>query len=277
MSTDDRSLSFPKLGESNYEQWRGDMQALLMQKGVWGIINQTSKWPADGVDAQERWDIHHDSAAGLIYNCLERSQQTLVKAFLSEPVKMWEELKKIHQQQNAATRYNALVQFFQIKKGNDESFTSLITCVEDALQKVQATCPADLKLDQFEQELSAMVLLQSLPDDYRQLWSTLLHTKSVKFSEIKSALIQEQQVNDQPHGSELAMKASSSQKGRRNKTKQPGSNENCSHCGKAGHTRDWCFKLRDEIFKDHVAKEKSAGQPAFSGEKGAVAATTGTF
>lgn len=170
MSTDDKSLSFSKLNDSNYEQWKDDMQALLMQRGVWRIVNESSTCPPDkDSEAKERWHISCDSAAGLIYNCLERSQQTLVKGLLSDPVKMWKELKSIHQKQNATARYNALDQFLNITKDSNESLTSLATRVDEVLQKVQNTHSSALTLTDFEQELAAMVLMHSLPDDYHHL------------------------------------------------------------------------------------------------------------
>ena len=46
------------LGESNYSQWKADMQAALMLKGCWRIVNGSITAPTDASELEE-WQEKH--------------------------------------------------------------------------------------------------------------------------------------------------------------------------------------------------------------------------
>ncbi|CDO69395.1 hypothetical protein BN946_scf184889.g1, partial [Trametes cinnabarina] len=75
--------SFPKLSHRNYQQWRLDMEARLRTLGAMRIVQGTESRPqfTEPLDSGERrelrdYDSRVDAAAGEIWNCVEREQQT---------------------------------------------------------------------------------------------------------------------------------------------------------------------------------------------------------
>ena len=75
--------TFPKLTNRNYQQWRLDMEARLRTLGAMRIVQGTESRPSftPPLDSGERrelrdYDARVDSAAGEIWNCVEREQQT---------------------------------------------------------------------------------------------------------------------------------------------------------------------------------------------------------
>ena len=94
-----KDITFPKLGDNNYAQWKLNMQAVLMTKNAWTITNGTLPQPlAPGnVDWQER----HDLASGLLWLALEPATQAMVQSFLGDAVGMWNELRRLYAQSSA--------------------------------------------------------------------------------------------------------------------------------------------------------------------------------
>ena len=79
--------TFPKLNNHNYQQWKLDMEARLRTLGALRIVQGTESRPAfvSPLDAGERRDLRDfdnrvDLAAGEIWTCVEREQQTHLEA-----------------------------------------------------------------------------------------------------------------------------------------------------------------------------------------------------
>ena len=98
----DKDLHITKLGEHNYPQWRLNMQASLMYKGCWRLVNGTQPRPQPDDDELEDWLDREEKAAGLIWMSIEPSQQALVQAHISDPVQMWATLASLHQIESPA-------------------------------------------------------------------------------------------------------------------------------------------------------------------------------
>ena len=191
-----------RLGESNYSQWKADIQAALMMKGCWRIVDKSIPKPSPGSDKLEDWLEKHDIAAGLIWLTLEQSQKAMVHAHQSDAIKLWEELAKLHAKDSEISRFMAYDELLSIALHENESLSGLISRVEEAVNKVKLLRPATYTLEKLDDELAAMALIRSLPyESYGNFRSSLMLMSDVKFATVKEAFLQEQR-NRQPRAQE---------------------------------------------------------------------------
>ena len=120
--------TFPKLTNRNYQQWRLDMEARLRTLGAMRIVQGTESRPSftPPLDSGERrelrdYDARVDSAAGEIWNCVEREQQTHLEP---SEMTMWRKLESVHMQKRPGTHfntYNALLSSLSKSEGPPSS------------------------------------------------------------------------------------------------------------------------------------------------------------
>ena len=92
-----------KLGDHNYNAWKYEMQAVLMQKGLWLIVSGEESAPKDtNTPAFKEWRSGDMQAAGLIYNLVEPSVHPLIRDFITSGTRMWAALASHYEQDNAA-------------------------------------------------------------------------------------------------------------------------------------------------------------------------------
>ena len=59
-------MKIKPLTNGNYQEWAGEMKALLMQGGLWSVVSGKSSKPAEAA-ALEKWEAKVEKAAGEIY------------------------------------------------------------------------------------------------------------------------------------------------------------------------------------------------------------------
>lgn len=202
---------FPKLTDVNYHTWKFDMQAMLMRNGSWLIVDGKITKPTSPGDAQDTWMIRDMNAAGVIYSYVTEPIQTLIRGNLNSSVDMWNTLKTHFSQDNAASRFLIFDEFFSIAKQPDESLSTVVSHVENGLQKIRSARPSTMTLQTFEEELAIMTLIRALPEEYGNFRSSLLLVPgTLTLKKVKEAFFQEER-NRQPRVSDqIAMKASTS-------------------------------------------------------------------
>ena len=92
-STSDRHIT--PLNESNYQQWKFSMQALLMTKGTcWLVVKGSYPQPEASATAAEKnkWEVANLQAAGLIYNNVPSLIQLFIQDLMDKAKAMWESL-----------------------------------------------------------------------------------------------------------------------------------------------------------------------------------------
>ena len=75
------------LNESNYQQWKFSMQALLMTKGTcWLVVKGSYPQPEASATAAEKnkWEVANLQAAGLIYNNVASSIQPFIQDLIDK-------------------------------------------------------------------------------------------------------------------------------------------------------------------------------------------------
>ena len=157
--------TFPKLTNRNYQQWRLDMEARLRTLGAMRIVQGTESRPSftPPLDSGERrelrdYDARVDSAAGEIWNCVEREQQTHLEAIRDDPEAMWRKLESVHMQKRPGTRFNTYNALLSLSKSEDESLSTLSTRASQ-LKSDMALRPPSFDISKLDDELVLMALI----------------------------------------------------------------------------------------------------------------------
>ena len=166
--------------------------------------------------------------------------QILVREHISDPVKMWDALKKLHEQDNPTAHYLAYHSFLSIQKQENESLKQLTSRVERALHDVRNTHKAELTLDKFEEELACAVLCCALPEKFSSFRSAVLLKPDFGWEALKSSFILE---DDNRRGIEPQASAmhvfTPAQKHSKDIT--------CKFYSIKGHVKATCFKKQNAI------------------------------
>ncbi|KAJ7917831.1 hypothetical protein B0H13DRAFT_1608021, partial [Mycena leptocephala] len=151
MSETAHKLTFPRLNEKNYGTWSGDERAELQRLGVWLIVKGSIDAPTS-TDAEEKrkWLIDCGKAAGSIYASLDTSQRAHVKGIEENPVAMWGALEKVHRQKKPGARFAAYNTLFSIRKEPEETLTTLMGRVDDAISLIKDLRPTGHALDDLD-------------------------------------------------------------------------------------------------------------------------------
>jgi len=120
------------------------MKAYLRVKGLWVLVNDTEAHHKIDIDAQAKWDVKADKAAGELYLAYSVEQRMHIDAIQDDPVKIWTTLASIHLQQRPGAHFNAWNDFFSIRKQPEESVSTLIAQIEDGMSKIQELRPVDI-------------------------------------------------------------------------------------------------------------------------------------
>ena len=119
-SSNSPSMSLPiaaKLGDHNYNAWKYEMQAVLMQKGLWLIVSGEESAPTDTkTPAFKEWRSGDMQAAGLIYNLVEQSVHPLIRDFITSGTRMWAALVSHYEQNNVVLHFLLLDKFLSVFK-----------------------------------------------------------------------------------------------------------------------------------------------------------------
>ncbi|CDO77982.1 hypothetical protein BN946_scf184811.g3 [Trametes cinnabarina] len=145
-------------------------------------------------DSGERRELHDydsrvDAAAGEIWNCIEREQQTHLEAIRDDPGAMWRKLESVHMQKRPGTRFNTYNALLSLSKADDESLSTLSTRASQLKSDMKALCPADFNLSKLDDELVLMVLIRALPAEYNALHQTPLLDDSLTLDKLQDTLV----------------------------------------------------------------------------------------
>ena len=79
---------------------------------------------------------------------------------------MWASLKSIRLQKHPSPIFNAMDAFFSIRFQENESLTSLITGIDNAMYRIQSLFLASFTLADSDRGTQSMALIKALPDNY---------------------------------------------------------------------------------------------------------------
>jgi hypothetical protein len=159
--------NFPKLNDSNYVDWAYLMEAYLIQKDVWDIVNGNIVHPHGSTNSKAVCTFlkkQQVACSAIILN-VEMSQ--LPHTCYDDPKLIWDNLKKVHQACSFATCLSLHHQFLYMQIGKDQTISSWILDVKNTAYRLSGVSVTVLDDD------IILALCEGLPTSYLMLIVTL--------------------------------------------------------------------------------------------------------
>jgi hypothetical protein len=245
--------SFPKLNDSNYEQWKHDMTAWLRKAKVWRVVNGTRTLPtthspptSDKIVEVQKFEDDSDRAAGELMLWIEDGQQRHGKGVEHDPVRIWTQLETAHTSKHPLVCFNAYDDFFSIRMKDREKMQQVAGCVDEARQHIQSLHPDPFTIEDLDKELTVFGMIHALPKEtYAGFMSSLLLLDKLEKATILEAFRNEQSQHDHTEGSDSSEHVLVSKQVAKAATtaSAKASSQPCAVCGRTNHTTEWCFTL----------------------------------
>jgi hypothetical protein len=155
--------SFEKLNESNYADWRYLMEALLVEKDLWDVVDGSETRPAgsDNSKAVRAFVKKQQLARSKIILNIEKSQLPHTRHL--DPKEIWDSLEQVHRARGFATRLALRRWFLYMRKRDDEPMSSWISSVKNAAFHLETAGVSLIDEDVI------LALTEGLPDTYSGL------------------------------------------------------------------------------------------------------------
>lgn len=240
MEFDSNALDFQKLkGSTNYREWKVDVEMLLRDKGLFGIVDGVEATPPATATAEIRnaFSRRADKALSIIYRALDQTIKPLI-VNIKDPVDAWQKLKDTYEPSCKALIGRLLTEFYNAKMTEGETISVYLARLSDLKHQLKnSNCEiADTHY--------AYKMISNLPERFNLIVQQLYQLDDESFTPVKitqSLLAEEGRVlNQSSLGSNLASSSCL------NVTKQkPTSVKNfqgvqCYNCGRYGHVYRLC-------------------------------------
>ncbi|KAH9699247.1 hypothetical protein KPL71_024272 [Citrus sinensis] len=242
-------------GKINFGMWRREVMDALIQIDL-DVVLKNKRHLYD----EEIWDRMNEKACGQIRSCLTKEVKYLVKDEQCA-VTLWRTLEEKYLLKSPENRLHAMSQVFGFRMKPGVSMHDHVSRFEKLL--------ADLKnLDEdIKDEVKAMILLQSRPEQYSHFVTTLIYGKSViVFKDVCTTLtsleIWNNDKNSERASSEAlvsrdwAMEKQKKRGGKNSRSKSRSINiarDECAFCHEKGHWRKDCPKAQKRDGKKPAA------------------------
>jgi hypothetical protein len=235
--------AFEKLNEKNYADWCYMMEALLIEKDLWDVVNGTEVRPAGSVNSKavRAFVKKQQVARAKIILHIEVSQLPHVR--YDDPKEIWENLEQVHRARGFATRLALRRQFLYMQKREDQVMSTWISDVKNAAFRLESSGVAIIDED------IILALTAGLPESYSTFIVALdnLLTDQLTLSNVVTRLLNEELRQSVPSQSSESNEALAVQVRAKNiKKKTPLSEITCFNCGGRGHYQTDCPSLKIE-------------------------------
>jgi gag-polypeptide of LTR copia-type/Domain of unknown function (DUF4219)/GAG-pre-integrase domain len=237
-AADNGSGKFEPLGTSNYATWAVRMKSLLGIKDLWEVV---ANGLPDGASAADRKKDHR--ARDYIALNLADQHLTRVKDDMTAKV-LWDAFKATYQAESTARRMQLRHELASLRKRADETISAYFTracALRDGLAHIGHPTEDDTVLH---------ALLGGLPDAFDMIVRIIVSSneeRDLELDKVHAKLLAEEQrleskAGDTSNGARAMMAKPSGRKVSGKGAKQL----ECWHCGKTGHRRADCLKLKRE-------------------------------
>ncbi|KAF8573341.1 hypothetical protein K439DRAFT_1233390, partial [Ramaria rubella] len=134
------------------------------------------------------WQETKDSAAAIIFLCIDESQRDHVRDCQNNVEMMWDKLRELHQQHKAGPRFSAYNALFNIQKEENESLIEYTGCVSCVMEHIKSLHPLHFGLQQLDEELQSMALICGLPPDCSNFVDSLFLLDKLTLASLRAAL-----------------------------------------------------------------------------------------
>ncbi|CAJ2652104.1 unnamed protein product [Trifolium pratense] len=247
-----------KLNSSNYTLWKTLMEDLLYTKDLYDPIEGESARSKDTSDTD--WKKMNRKAVAIIRQWLDLSVYPHVEAETNAHT-MWNKLKELYERKNVQNKACLIRKLVNMKYKDGESMAEHMSVFQNTVNQLTAT---DIKLDD---ELQALLLLSSLPDNWEVLVVTL--TNSAPSGKLVMSTVKESMLNEEARRKERGLIGSPTQsealvtesrgrsqnknfhkhdKSERRSKSKARKEFTCFYCNREGHIKKYCRLLkRDQL------------------------------
>lgn len=262
-------IELEKLHDSNYATWAVAMEALLVTKGLWDVVEGEPKPTASTAAKVAAWDAKNRQARAEIILQIDPSQYAHIQSE-KDAAEVWATLKMVHQSRGFATRMSLRRKFLTMTKDPRTSMSSWIAIVrglafelekiEDEYHGLKVTTTDDAKLinRQTRDEDVILVLTMGLPKEYDHFVTTLDATprNDLTLEYVVGRLLNEESRQLSAHPEKPAGAAFIAAK-----TPRPIEEITCFNCGAKGHYQANCPKTPNPARNVTVTGGRSTSVP----------------
>lgn len=179
------NTTISKLNGKNYSSWATDIKFLLIERGLWKVVNQDEKPPTDLVEAKT-FNDKCDRALSTIYLNIEEEYKRLIKSETS-PVKAWETLKVYFEPDDRVQHQLIFNELLECKPNRNEGYAIYFSKVKELLGRLDAIKhPMDADRAIFH-------VLRFLPDSFASLVQHIMSWPATDFNlnKVEAAILAE--------------------------------------------------------------------------------------
>jgi hypothetical protein len=250
------SVKIKPLGKENFDTWKIQIEALLINNDSWKYVNGTIPKPKEPPEAVTTWESNDAKArSDLILTICPSELKQIKNCPTSKDI--WNKLHSFYQSQGPARKAMLLKTLILLKMKNGEDMRDHIRNFFDVVDKLE-----EMELCIIN-DLLAILLLYSIPDEYETFRIAIeTQEKLPQLEALKIKLLEEYEaikrnskenvsdamfINKNPGRSSQPKKSEDSKKTERFKFA-------CHTCGKIGHMAKDC---RSKLFKPKNPKKRN--------------------
>ena len=220
-------IRYPILNGTNYIHWKFRMEYNLRSRKLWTIVSGDRERPSTSPEDKE-WEELDEEARQIIVMTVDDRQN----AYLFEETTakgMWDRLKEAYQEESVANTLRLKSAFNSYRKDPSQTMTMHVNKVREMVQELKSVGVTVPKEDVI------LILLDSLPDEYRMVRSALKSQRDLSVEMVCARLKEEE--HDLGLGAAKEEEKAFTASGRRNER-----GLRCYNCGLLGHTKKFCRK-----------------------------------
>ncbi|HVX00073.1 MAG TPA: hypothetical protein VHA52_06550 [Candidatus Babeliaceae bacterium] len=233
-----------KLNSSNFSAWKFRMQMILIDRGLWEMVDGSQVEPVSSDTAESRlkyaeWKKKDNTALAQIALTVSTNELAHIKGVKSAR-EAWLKICNVFEAKGLDANVFLRRKFFNTKFNPNDSMQAHINYVRELAEKLDAIG------DPVRDKDIAMTLLSSLPEDYDPLIVALQTRPEDLTSEfVANRLLAEERRRQESHDSKAANSGESAFVGRVNGFNSSANKRNmqrCTYCRRPGHSEDKCYK-----------------------------------
>lgn len=226
----DKALAFASLDETNYHEWAFFMEAVLIRKDLFEVVDGSVTQPLGSPNSKAVKAFLHKQKLARAEIILRISPSQLPHVRDPDPKVIWDNLRALHQSRGFASRLSLRRRFITMKKTDTQSIQSWVADVRRTafqLSEIAVTVP---------DEDIILVLTAGLPPSYESFIISLdaVSPDSLTLDSVVSRLLNEEarQTISTIDSSTSALAAT--------RFKTPIAQITCFKCQKKGHYQTHC-------------------------------------
>ena len=252
-------------GEISFNLWKVQMRAVLIQHGLWKVLQgphvkpvgtTDEKWAEEqqkrrGKLTEEEWEELELKAVSAIQLCLAPHvlREVLDKV---TAVDLWARLEELYMTKSLANKIRLKERLYTCRMAEGTPVQKHLNDFNSILVDLESL---DVKIDD---EDKAILLVVSLPPSYKHFKEIMLYsnTDTISFEDVKANLLSKEKFDHDIHadqgeglvvrGRTTEKKGNGNRKKSRSKSRNPHANKTCHFCKKLGHIKANCWKLKNK-------------------------------